>query len=172
MNLTRVLIITGILLFIFGISVKVIPQVLASPEPEVKQQVVTPEDLVKINIPNANVQSNVVEGAVDGDVWKLVNNAVLTIKIANPDKSKTATLIYGHNFKNLFQNLKDVQVGDNIYLTNEKGEVFIYQVYSKEDINPKQVDKLSPQIDHELILYTCDGILDTQRVLVKATQIN
>lgn len=81
--------------------------------------------------------------------------------------------IAGHNFKNknMFRNLKDLNVGDKIFLTDRDVGKVEYEIFDIYKVLPEDVSCLEPitQNERELTLITCT-IDSKKRIIVKAKE--
>lgn len=78
-------------------------------------------------------------------------------------------VIAGHNFKQHFRALHDIQVGEHLSFTDMSGYTIEYQVVEVETINPTNVyEVINSQYD--LILYTCT-IGGVSRVTVRCNRV-
>lgn len=79
--------------------------------------------------------------------------------------------IAGHNYitKNMFHNLKKVNVGDKIKLTDLTGRSINYKVYKKSTVLPNETQCLSQKTNGrtELTLITCTTD-SSKRIVIKA----
>lgn len=79
--------------------------------------------------------------------------------------------IAGHNYitKNMFHNLKKVNVGDKIKLTDLRGRSINYKVYKKSTVLPNETQCLSQKTNGrtELTLITCTTD-SSKRIVIKA----
>ena len=79
--------------------------------------------------------------------------------------------IAGHNYitKNMFHNLKKVNVGDKIKLTDLTGRSINYKVYKKSTVIPNETQCLSQKTNGrtELTLITCTTD-SSKRIVIKA----
>ncbi len=82
--------------------------------------------------------------------------------------------IAGHNFQNniMFHNLKKVNVGDMIYITDQQNQKIAYRIYNMYTVLPKDVSCLSQQTNgnKEVTLITCT-FDSKKRIIVKAREI-
>lgn len=79
------------------------------------------------------------------------------------------SIIYGHNWKSIFGDLKKLQEGDQIVVYNGNSEKLVYRVNKVNVVDTKQVSLLSNHGANELTLYTCIGILDSKRLVVTSS---
>ncbi|MCI9016522.1 MAG: sortase [Clostridia bacterium] len=82
-------------------------------------------------------------------------------------------VIVGHNYKNkkMFGKLSAIQIGDDIELTDFKGEKLTYKVYDKYIVSPNDTSCTSQNTkgNKEITLITCTNY-GTQRLIVKARE--
>lgn len=81
--------------------------------------------------------------------------------------------IAGHNYitKNMFSELKKLEVGDEISLTDNKHGTIIYEIYDKYKVVPTQTDILSQETNGEkqITLITCSDY-SKKRIIIKARE--
>lgn len=112
------------------------------------------------------------EGGIKDGVWQIsYQNATHLGASANPGTSGNI-VIYGHNKKAIFGNLPYLKVGEEVSLKTSDGKIHKYKVVEKLWVSPDRVDLVSPKESEELTIYTCWGIFDNQRVVVKAIPID
>ena len=79
--------------------------------------------------------------------------------------------IAGHNYivSNMFHNLKRLEIGDMIYLTDRFKGKLEYYIFEKQIVNPKDVNCLSQETEGniELTLITCTSD-SMNRIIIKA----
>ena len=82
--------------------------------------------------------------------------------------------IAGHNFvrKNMFRNLKKLEVGDKIIVTDNSVGIIEYEIYDIFQVYPKNVDCLDQETNgkREITLITCTSD-SKKRIIVKAREI-
>jgi len=83
----------------------------------------------------------------------------------------TNTVIYAHNTKPLFGDLKKVKVGDKIDIIDKQALTIHYVVSQIAVVDPLQVELLGPTLEPVITVYTCTGFLDSQRLVVRATRM-
>ena len=82
--------------------------------------------------------------------------------------------VAGHNFKNknMFSNLKKLNIGDRLFISdNEIGKIE-YEIYDKVIVFPYETDCLNPETNgkREVTLITCT-IDSKQRIIIKAREV-
>jgi sortase (surface protein transpeptidase) len=80
-------------------------------------------------------------------------------------------VIYGHNKKVIFGNLPYLSLGQKIIIKTKDGKTYTYEAYQKDFVGADRIDLVSPTNTEELTIYTCWGLFDTQRAVLKAKPI-
>lgn len=81
--------------------------------------------------------------------------------------------IAGHNFqnKNMFRNLKNLEIGDKLFVTDNNIGKVEYEIYNMNTVLPNNVDCLSQETNYkEVTLITCTND-SKKRIIVKAKEI-
>lgn len=79
------------------------------------------------------------------------------------------SVIYGHNFPNLFGKLKNIKPNSIVTINFNNGDQRHFKVVQTITITPDQTHILEPTTDSRLTIYTCTGFLDSKRFVVIAT---
>ena len=124
--------------------------------------------LAKLEIPKIDLETYVL---------KTYSSSSLNISVVRFWGAKPNTegnfCIAGHNFKNknMFHNLKDLSLGDNLFLTNNKVGKVEYQVYEMYKVLPDDVSCLSQETggEKQITLITCTND-SKERIIVKAKE--
>lgn len=77
-------------------------------------------------------------------------------------------IIGGHNYRTHFGNLKSLEIGDSVTLTDMAGNEFFYQVIGTETMEKTAVDELNAG-EWDLTLFTCT-YGGEQRVIIRCKQ--
>ncbi|RPA60423.1 class A sortase [Aerococcus agrisoli] len=129
------------------------------------------EVLGAVAIPTANLKTSVLEGMSDA---ALVSGAgtMYPDQVMGQGNYTLASHHIGYGTDILLNNITDsVSVGDKIYLTDLEN-IYVYEAFFVEDVNPDQVQYISQDIEGEPIitLQTCTADL-TQRRIVQGTLV-
>jgi LPXTG-site transpeptidase (sortase) family protein len=81
------------------------------------------------------------------------------------------SIIYAHNWNNLFGKLGKVKMGDIVSVFLTDGREVKYKINQKHLVSPQTLGILKPTADSQLTLFTCIGFLDKDRLVVVAKQI-
>lgn len=121
----------------------------------------------KIEIPKIEIEKYILEETNEKSLKKSVT------KICGPNINRTGNFcIAGHNYKNTFGNLSQLENGDVIKLTDTYNRTVSYKVYDIQKVSPKETDCLLQETngEREVTLVTCTlGAI--KRVIVKAVEI-
>ena len=124
--------------------------------------------IAKLEIPKINLETYVLEN---------YSVQALTISVTKFYGGKTNEIgnfcISRHKkkIKNMFHNLKKLDINDEIFLTDLKNRTYKYKIYKKETVLPKETECLS-QITNgriELTLITCTTD-SSKRIILKAVK--
>ena len=128
----------------------------------------SPSNPMRVYSYSANINSVITQGGHNNNKWILSDTSVLYLPTSNKPAEGGNTVLYAHNRKNLFGNLKYLKKGDYVIVENEANDTFVYRVYEKEEIKPSQTEKINTNISDTLTLFTCDGAFDQKRLVIKA----
>ena len=110
----------------------------------------------------------VVEAGRENGVWTVSQtSANHVIQSALPGENGNI-VIYGHNANKIFGYLMDIKIGATINLRMTDGSLHTYTVTDTKYVSPSQTQLLSPTTHEVLTLYTCTGLLDGLRFVVRA----
>lgn len=167
------LILLGLLIFCFGAFNYYRVRILSFSKVPVEavkstQNLDTP---VEIMIPSINIDLKVDPGQIKDGVWQISDSNATFLDTSAVPGSGGNTVIYGHNKKVIFGNLPYINLGQKIIVKTKSGKIYNYIADRKYFVGPDRVDLVSPINKDELTIYTCWGIFDTQRAVVKAKPI-
>ncbi len=125
---------------------------------------------VRILIPALNIDLPVKEARVINGYWEVFPDvAGFGLGSAYPDEFGNQ-VIFAHAREGLFLNLKDVKIGQSVYVFT-KDRWYFYKVTGIKDVYPNQTEVIAPTPDQTLTLFTCTGFLDSKRLIVVAKRI-
>jgi LPXTG-site transpeptidase (sortase) family protein len=123
-------------------------------------------------IPSLKIDIPIETGSIENGVWNVSYNNATYLDLSARPKGGGNIVIYGHNKKIIFGNLPYLSIGQKITLKTEDGTLHNYEVFQKDFVKPDRINLVSPTDHEELTLFTCWGIFDSQRVVVKAKPID
>ncbi len=81
-------------------------------------------------------------------------------------------IIYGHNKRTIMGNIRALKGYEKITLTLADGTSKLYQAQSMKEVSPTQTDLLKQTDSEVLTLYTCSGLMDARRFVVRAIPVS
>lgn len=151
--------------FIFLIGFFKTPNYPKPQQTQASQQVSEPKS---ISISKIGVEADIVRGGIVNGEWILSDTQILYLSTSGKLGEGFNTVLYGHKRSGLFGDLKNITKGDEIVVSDSQGREYTYQVYQMEEIEPAQTEKLVSTQKDDLTLFTCDGVFDDSRLLVRA----
>jgi LPXTG-site transpeptidase (sortase) family protein len=122
---------------------------------------------VRILIPKANIDLKIIDAPIINGYWELSNNTASYGLGSGHPGSNGNTVIFAHAREGLFYNLKDVKIGDIIYVFT-KDKWYRYKVGTITAVYPNQTEVLQATKKEVLTLYTCTGFYDDKRLIITA----
>lgn len=124
----------------------------------------------EISIPKINIKYPIIYETTEEYL------KIAPTKLFGPDINEVGNLcIVGHNYKNeqFFSRIKELDVNDKVYLTNNKGEKITYLVYDKYEVNEKDLSCTSQDTNGniEVTLITCTTA-KKKRLIIKCRVVN
>jgi sortase A len=167
----------GIAFLCLALIIMVVPQLLPKKAVENKNPIKINASLyasldqtnnpVRILIPKAGIDIKVVDSPIIDGYWQLSDNTASYGLGSGHPGAKGNTVIFAHAREGLFYNLKDVKIGDIIYIFT-KDKWYRYQVGTITAVYPNQIEVLQNSTKEVLTLYTCTGFSDEKRLIVTA----
>lgn len=127
---------------------------------------------VRLTIASIGIDIDVADGVYDASsqTWTLTNtNAHYALMTPPANNLKGNTFIYGHNRKQVFASLKNVQVGDTAIVTTAEGHTFTYIFASSFETTPTDDSLFRYEGPSLLTLQTCSGLWYQNRQLFTFT---
>lgn len=126
------------------------------------------EVLGVISIDKLGLQKNILDKTNDSSL------SLSVTKFYGPNLNEKGNFcITGHNYKDIFAYLGNLEVGDTFYIVDKKNsEKVTYKIYNKYTVNPTELDCLNQETQgkREVTLITCNpGGLT--RLIIKAKEI-
>lgn len=122
----------------------------------------------QITIPSIGIDLPVDIGSIKEGVWQISYDHPTFLDTSARPGTGGNVVIYGHNKKAIFGNLPYLSLGQKIILKTADGKVRTYEAYWKDFVNADRVDLVSPEDKEDLTVYTCWGLFDNQRAVIKA----
>ncbi|PIR61622.1 MAG: hypothetical protein COU66_02835 [Candidatus Pacebacteria bacterium CG10_big_fil_rev_8_21_14_0_10_44_11] len=122
---------------------------------------------VEITISQVKIEAPIVPGKISQNHWSMADSAASVLQLGGDSLDKSL-VIYAHNWPKLFGRLDKLKAGNNFELQYKDGRSESLRVLGIQKISPDRVDVL---YDAPVVLYTCTGWLDKQRLVVFAERV-
>ncbi|KXK08903.1 MAG: Sortase family protein [Microgenomates bacterium OLB22] len=123
-----------------------------------------------IRIAAIDVSLPIEKGYIEKGKWHVSATAATYLDASSTPGNAGPIVIYGHNKREILGLLPRVKNGDYVSILTADQKIHNYQIQSKTIVSPHQVSVLEAK-DETLIIYTCAGWADTQRLVVKAKPV-
>lgn len=127
----------------------------------------------KITIPDLSISLDIQSSTIDKKgVWEISEIAASFLQSSALPGHDGNTVIYAHNKRTLFGSLPWIRLGSEVMIETTDGNTYRYKVESTQVVSPDQIEVVMPTDYEVLTLYTCSGMLDSKRFVVRAVRIN
>lgn len=123
---------------------------------------------IGIKIDSLDLALPIIPAEIKSNKWQATNKGISFLSSSVIPGEKGNSILYGHNWPNLLGNLKSVKPGDKISIINSDGSIRDFEVEIISRVSPSEDSILENSQDNRITLYTCDGFLDSQRLVVVA----
>lgn len=172
-NVARLFIFLGILFYAFGaynIYLRENPKKLAFDSYTAVQHDAADKNTlpVKITIQSVGIEAPVYPTGLINNVPQTIENGASYLISSPLPGTQGNSILYAHNWKNLFGPLVSVKTGDEVQVVYADGSKKTFEVRYTSVVNPSDSTILSPSSDTRITLYTCTGFLDSKRFVAVA----
>lgn len=167
-NYSKTLLIVGLVCLVSGIGLAAYEQLASRFMGQLPTVEVTDNVPLSISVPTLKLNLELEPGFILDGKWTVSTQKANYLFTAGRPGTPTNTVIYGHNTRKVFGQLSWLKKGDEIIVTIQDGQEFIYEVAEKLTVKPDQLDYLVGHGQEELTLYTCTGLLDSKRLIIRA----
>ena len=126
---------------------------------------------IKLTIPRLRVDLEVREAAIIDGVWQISPDSASHLNVSSGLGGSGNTIIYGHNKNGVLGPIRWMSPGDIIELTGEDGKIYTYSVEKTVEVEPDNLEYISPKDYEVLTIYTCTGFLDSKRFIIVAKRV-
>lgn len=161
---TLVFVAISVLSFLTGFSLvrhrtKPIP---VNPQAESKSP-----DVRILRIPSIGVTLPIIPAQITDGMWQTTDKGISHAATTPAPGTTGNSVLYGHNWPNLFGNLTKIKPGDEITV-HYGGNSVTYMVRFTAIVDPGVTSVFTATNDTRLTVYTCTGFLDAKRFVVTA----
>lgn len=122
----------------------------------------------QIEFPSLATRISIQSSSVINNQWQVSDHIANHLLNSSSPGEKGNIIIYGHNKKDIFGKLKELTEGDQIILHTEDGSLYTYRIVEQRVVSPTEVSILQQTETETLTIYTCIGLLDSQRLIIRA----
>jgi sortase A len=131
---------------------------------------------LRVIVPSLGIDLEVAEASIVGGYWEVFPDKAGWGEGSGVPGEPGNQVIFAHAQEGLFLPLKDIKVGETIYVLarSTKGGNDSWYSYKIEEINevlPHQTEVIEPTSDETLTLYTCSGFNYNKRLIVTGKRI-
>lgn len=121
----------------------------------------------RLIIPDLGIDVVVKEAKIVKGYWEVFpDSAGFGLGSAYPQDTGNQ-VIFAHARPGLFLPLKEVKIGQKVYVFT-KDSWYTYTIKNIKEVLPSQVEVIAPTTSAVLTLYTCSGFADSKRLIVTA----
>lgn len=121
---------------------------------------------IRITLPKNEIDTPIYQAEIHGTKWDMTDKGASYL-VSSPLPGQLGnSIIYGHDFANIFGKLTTVKPGDKIVVFFNDGSKQNFQVKTTQTVEPTQGEILKKTAEARLTLYTCTGFLDSKRFVV------
>ena len=165
---SKTLLIVGLVCLVFGIGLAAYEQLASRFMGQLPTVEVTDNVPLSISVPTLKLNLELEPGFILDGKWTVSSQKANYLFTAGRPGTPANTIIYGHNTRKIFGQLYRLKKGDELVITIQDGQEFEYEVAEKLTVKPDQLDYLAGHGQEELALYTCTGLLDSKRLIIRA----
>ena len=105
---------------------------------------------------------------IKNGVWQTTSTGVSYLLKSSRPGEVGNSIYYGHNWPRLLGKLRNIKIGQKIYIYSSSGQIITYIVNKISRVSPSEIGVFTPTMRYQLTLYTCIGLADSQRLVVTA----
>ena len=169
----------GEILLIFGLGLLVVVggiKIFHQPQIEFSSFKPVAVDVVKVIpsrliIESVNLNLPVFTAEISNGEWPLFDEGISYLLKSGEVGELGTAVFYGHNRTHLLGRLKEVKLGDLIIIRDDQNKNWVYQVSDLRMVNDWEVQALVGAEKAFLVVYTCAGLFDQKRLVVRANLV-
>lgn len=124
---------------------------------------------VRITIDALDIDAPIIPAQMQGKTWPVTDSGVSYLFNSPLPGSEGNSVMYTHNWKNLFGNLIQAKTGEEVIVAFANGSKKTFIITGTSIVTPNDSSILAPSKDTRITLYTCYGFLDKDRFVAVAT---
>lgn len=150
---------------VFATSIK--PKDFINPQPNILI-----DNLLPVRLSSGEMLDVAVsQGKIIDSKWEVLTDKATYLETSARPRSNGNIIIYGHNTREVLNNLRAIVPGQYVTLKLSGGSFRRYQVTHTIEVSPSDTSWLEPTDTEILTVYTCSGLLDSKRFILRATPV-
>lgn len=133
-----------------------------------KQQTIEKNAPVRITISSLGIDLPIYQAKVVNNVWPTTTRGASYLTTSPLPGTTGNSIIYAHNWRSLFGNLRSAKVGQQVVVTYPDGKKKTFVIAYTSIVSPTESTILAPSNDKRITMYTCTGFLDSERFVAVA----
>ncbi len=122
----------------------------------------------RIAISDLDINLPLEQATVVNETWPTTDTGASYLTSSPLPGKDGNSIIYAHNWRSLFGNLVQAKVGQEVVIAYPDGTKKIFVIAYTSVVSANESTILAPSNDKRVTLYTCTGLLDTQRFVAVA----
>jgi len=135
---------------------------------EVNTGQIKPQRLI---IPSVSIDLEIKKASVSGNNWEINPKGASHLKFSAGPGQKGNMIIFGHNKSDLLGNVLNIKEGAEIEVIDTQTRNHKYKVFQTLVVDPSEIWVLEDKGEEMLTLYTCTGLFDSKRFVLKARPV-
>lgn len=127
-----------------------------------------PTSISRIRIDHLGVDLEVTEAKIVNGVWEISETGASHLTSSARPGEGGNIIIYAHNKMNFFGPLVNIKPDEEVVINTNNNQEFVYRVTQTQIVSPRFIGPVLPKDEEVLTLYTCTGLLDSQRFIISA----
>jgi LPXTG-site transpeptidase (sortase) family protein len=123
---------------------------------------------VHLTVNNKQIDVPIIPARVTNNVWETTDAGASYLQSSPIPGQKGNSVIYAHNWSNLFGNLPHVKPGDTVTIKYADGKKKTFVIQYTSLVGENEATILAPSKDKRITLYTCSGWFDEKRFVAVA----
>jgi LPXTG-site transpeptidase (sortase) family protein len=123
---------------------------------------------VRISIDRVHINLSLYPARVQNNLWDTTSYGASFLSSTPIPGEKGNSIIYAHNWTNLFGGLTEVKPADMVTIYYKNNTKKTFTVLYTDIVTPRDIQILNPSTDRRITLYTCTGFLDMKRFVAVA----
>ena len=123
---------------------------------------------IGIKIDSINLSLSIIPSEINDNKWEASTKGISYLRTSVIPGDKGNSILYGHNWPNLLGSLKRVKPGQEIVVIYNDNSRRSFEVEYLMSVSPSETSILEKSEDNRITLYTCDGFLDSKRLVAVA----